>query len=127
MNENQRERYIRWQGIRIGQLSYSINLLLGISIASLGFVINLKLRKEGFPFNLDCIIICWSTSTLLGFLVTFSRLLDFRYTAQKIISEDDFNTYMAKSCGPVSWGLFWAQIISYVIGAFLFVSVILTS
>jgi hypothetical protein len=38
------ERYNRWQGFRIGQLTLCISLFLTFSIATLGFSINLLVQ-----------------------------------------------------------------------------------
>jgi len=122
MDQDQKERYVRWQNYRITQLSFSINLFLGFAVASLAYAINLKLGEvahQALPLN--CVIIVWSVSAGLGCVATVSRLLDYRYTARKIKDGGCFNTLMAKCCGPVTWGCFWLQIIAYAIGACLFI------
>lgn len=122
MDQDQKERYVRWQNYRITQLSFSINLFLGFAVASLAYAINLKLGEvthQALPLN--CVIIVWSVSAGLGCVATVSRLLDYRYTARKIKDGGYFNTRMAKCCGPVTWGCFWLQIIAYAIGAYLFI------
>ena len=40
------EKFVRWQGITIKQLTYAINLILGLSTASLGFAISLLLNDK---------------------------------------------------------------------------------
>ena len=128
MDDKQRERYIRWQGYRISQLSFSINLFLTFAIASLAYVINLKLNKSFALLDaLNTIIFWWSACASLGVIATISRLLDFRHTAKKIKDGGASNTLMARWSGRVTWGAFWAQIITYCIGAYYFiVSVALT-
>jgi len=125
MEVNRKERYIRWQSYRIAQLSFSINLFLGFSVASLAYIINLKLGDKLIESN--TIIIIWSVSALLGCLATISRLLDYRYTTLKIAKKTCFNQFMAKYCGPVTWGLFWSQILSYGIGALFFIFVVINA
>lgn|SRR5882724_9311685 len=123
MDADQQERYVRWQNYRITQLSFSINLFLGFAIASLGFIINLKL--EGKPHGaiaLEPIAVCWAASAALGCIATLSKLLDYRHTARKIQSDGAFNSFMAKHCGPVTWGCFWGQVITYAVGSYLFVA-----
>lgn len=44
MNDQDKERYLRWQDHRITQLSFSINLFLTFAIATLGF--SLALIKD---------------------------------------------------------------------------------
>jgi len=123
MEPEKKERYVRWQNYRINQLSFSINLFLGFSIASLAYVINLKLGKSSInPEILVFIIKWWSWSAALGCVATVSRLLDFRYTAKKIREGGKFNSFIAKTLDPVTWGMFWGQIITYVGGAYYFIS-----
>ena len=123
MDPSQKERYIRWQDYRINQFSFLINLFLGFAVASLAYAINLKLQGESRPgISLNCVIEIWAWSALLGCLASVSRLLDFRYTAKKIKDGGRCNAFMAKYCGPVSWVLFWAQILAYALGAYIFIS-----
>lgn len=122
MNQDQKERYVRWQNYRITQLSFSINLFLGFAVASLAYAINLKLGgnlHQALP--LDCVIILWSVSAALGCAATVSRLLDYRHTAKKIKDGGCFSTFMAKWSGSVTWGCFWLQILAYTVGAYLFI------
>ena len=122
MDDKQRERYVRWQGYRINQLSFSINLFLTFAIASLAYVINLKLNKTFTPLEtLNPIIFWWSACAAIGVLATISRLLDFRHTTKKIKDGGAFNTFMARWSGRVTWGALWAQIITYCVGAYYFI------
>lgn len=122
MEPDQRKRYVRWQNYRITQLSFSINLFLGFAVASLAYVINLKIASgahRGIP--LETVIVWWSVSAAFGSMATVSRLLDYRYTAKKIKENGRLNAFMAKWCGPVTWGCFWIQIVSYTVGAYVFI------
>lgn len=123
-NSDSDPRYIRWQDYRISQLSFSINLFLGFAIASLGYIINMKLQNghQVVPLT-DVIMVFWLISAILGCAATITRLLDFRYTARKILCGGTFNSFMAKYCGPVTWGCFWGQLILYATGTYLFVDV----
>lgn len=123
MDADQKERYIRWQDYRVTQLSFSINLFLGFAIASLAFIINIKLEsKPHGAIPVEMVMNLWVASAVLGCFATLSKLLDYRYTTQKIKDGGAFNTFMAKYCGPVTWGCFWGQITVYAIGAYLFVA-----
>lgn len=123
MEPEQRERYVRWQNYRITQLSFSINLFLGFAVASLAFAINLKLGDNPKnPELLVSVIKWWAWSAFFGCIATISRLLDFRYTAKKIRDGGGFNKVMAKWCGPVTWGMFWGQLITYAGGAYWFIT-----
>lgn len=122
MNLKQKERYLRWQDYRIAQFSFSINLFLGFAVASLAYVINLKLGKQRYstiPFEL--IIFWWSISSISGCLATISKLVDYRYTARKIKDGGVCNTFIAKWSGLLTWVFFWIQVISYSRGAYLFI------
>lgn len=121
MDDESKQRYIRWQDYRIKQLSFSINLFLGFAIASLGFAINLLLSgKLQDSLELRLIIILWALSAVLGSISTISRLLDFRYTARKIKDESQSNSLTAKYCGYVTWLTFLHQVVFYIIGSCLF-------
>jgi len=123
MDSDQKERYIRWQDYRITQLSFSINLFLGFAITSLAFVINIKLEsKPHGAIPIEIVMNLWVVSAVLGCIATLSKLMDYRYTTRKIKDGGAFNTFMAKYCGPVTWGCFWGQITTYAIGAYLFVA-----
>ena len=66
MKPEQKEQYVRWQNYRITQLSFTINLFLGFGVASLAYVINLKLTQNGQDPELLIFIIkmmgleCWA-------------------------------------------------------------------
>jgi hypothetical protein len=123
MDPERKERYIRWQNHRITQFSFSINLFLTFTLASLAFVANIKLEnKPHGDLPIETIIGCWAFCALFGFAATISRLLDFRYTALKIKDGGLFNTFMAEFCGPVTWGCFWGQVVTYIIGAYLLIA-----
>lgn len=128
MNNEQKERYIRWQEIRINQLSFSIDLFLGFSVASLAYVINIKIEgmsKVSLP--IETTIICWGISAVLGCIAVVSKLVDYRYTARKIRNGGWLNTILSRHSGPITWGVFWGQIISYAAGAVVFITGILNA
>lgn len=121
MTPEKRERYARWQNYRITQLSFSINLFLGFSVASMAYVINLLLGDAKGNDVLECVLIVWAISAASGCLGTISRLLDFKYTAQKIRSPNKCNKFFAKYLGYGTWIMFWFQILLYSYGAFQFI------
>lgn len=126
MTPEQRERYVRWQEHRVTQLSFVNNLFLGFAVASLGYVISLKLEKKlGAVLSADAALCLFAVSAALGCVATVSKLLDYRYSARKIKDGGRFNACMAKYCGPVTWGFLWAQILTYAAGAYVFVSAVL--
>src|SRR3990172_8504257 len=114
-------RYVRWQGLAIAQLSFAINLFLGLSVGSLGFVVSL-LREGTFTpspcytvvFLSASVLLCFATVCGVGAVVT--RLLDFRLTAGKIrrtqtggYSETTVEVYSdTEALGNATWRLFWS-------------------
>jgi len=107
-------------------MSYSINIILGLATAALGFSINL-LRDEAF--NLSCwgksffVFACISflLSIAFGILVTLNRLKDFRLTAQKArirenrTDEEKLELYILRYIsdeilGKLTWTLFRLEI-----------------
>ena len=123
MEPEQKERYVRWQDYRVTHLSFTINLFLGFAVASLAYVINLKLeQKPHGSIPIETTIIWWSVSAAFGCIATMSKLLDYRYSARKIKDGGAFNTFMANYCGPVTWGSFWVQVVTYAVGATIFIS-----
>ncbi len=126
---NQKNRYIRWQQIRIDQMGKVINLIMGLSTFNLGFLLNFISNHES-PFA------CWQKwlfgislfivllSIIFGVAVSLNRLYDFRWTAKKvgikervIVDSQDSNYYgeKASKLGKCTWKLLWLQL-----GAFLF-------
>lgn len=103
------------------QLSFSINLFLGFSVASLAYVTNLLLNSAKGNAVLEYVLIIWALSAVAGCIATVSRLLDFRYTAAKIKSPNCCNEFLAAYLGKVTWGMFWLQIILYPYGAYHFI------
>lgn len=115
------DRFIRWQEYRISQLGFSISLFLGFSVASMAFVINLLLDDGKGNSELECVLMVWAISSLLGCVSTISRLLDFRYTAQKIRKPTAANIFLASHLGKVTWSSFWGQVILYAFGGYVFI------
>ena len=107
MDADKKARYIRWQDYRINHLSFSINLFLGFAVASLAFVINIKLGdKPHGVLPIETVIICWAFCVVLGCIATLSKLLDYRYTARKIRDGGAFNAFMAKNGSVPSFDTF---------------------
>ncbi|OCH07870.1 hypothetical protein A6E10_19400 [Aliivibrio fischeri] len=122
MSERKLERYVRWQDYRINQLSFSINLFLSFSVASLAYAINSFLEPNvpnGALFKL--VIEMWSYSCISGVAATIFRLLDFRYTVRKIRKANCFNRFFSRHLGKFTWAAFWGQIIYYSVGAYMFI------
>lgn len=83
------DRYNRWQGLGIAQLSVAVALISGLSVAGLGIGFSL-LQKEKLSLTAPFKYI-FATSLLLLFIavalscsVVITRVLDFRLTARKV-------------------------------------------
>jgi len=117
------ERFVRWQGYTIAQLTFAINIFLGFAAASLGFGFTI-LRSPDFNLTSTYKIIfvgallCLCASLLCGSGAVISRLLDFRFTAKKIRNQNKENEedeagvfkYDTIALGKATWRLFWVEI-----------------
>ena len=122
------DRYIRWQGYTITQLTFALNLFFGMSVGTLAFAFTLVKDKEfvllGCPktlFQIALVSLCLAVLVSCGAVV--SRLLDFRFTAKKIRSVETANNeesgvykYRYRVLGQLTWRLFWMQLATLVIG-----------
>jgi hypothetical protein len=85
--ERAHDAFLRWQETRRKQLGDTVNLVLTLTVASLGFGLNLIVSDKAphflprtcvFSFSLFSL----SAASLLGLLINYSRLQDFRYSAK---------------------------------------------
>lgn len=83
------ERFVRWQGQTISQLSTALALFSGLSVGGLGFLLSL-LRDASFkPTGILAVLFLLAFLSLLVASISscaavVTRLLDFRLTAQKL-------------------------------------------
>lgn len=131
------DRFTRWQKTTIEQMTYSINLTLGFSVATLGYEASIVLRDHFWNFSIQnrwafiCEIISLAltalstfllvTSCALGLFCTINRLADFRLTAQ--ISRKDHqrsnchklleDRIYSKILGKRTWCLFRWHIFTF--------------
>lgn len=126
------ESFVRWQAITIGQLTYAINVILGFSVAALGFQVTLLLNEKFIPVSwqkcgFTMAIVFTLVSIVIGIFIVINRLLDFRETmhiARKRNAESNskFIENLRRSNrnrGRVTWRLFWWQIGTFTIGILL--------
>ena len=73
-----KERFNKWHAKQIDLLTFSINLVFTISIAFLGFIIDILSDK--CPSGEKGILIVMGITVTLGILALISRLNDFRVT-----------------------------------------------
>jgi hypothetical protein len=85
--EEPRGSFVRWQSMTIAQLTYCVNLILGMAVAALGFQVTLLLndkfnpiawQKCAFSVSMFLLII----SIALGVWCVVNRLRDFRTTTK---------------------------------------------
>jgi hypothetical protein len=129
-----RESSIRWQGRTIEQLGYALNLILGLSVAAIGFEVSLFL-SEGFEkagwqscfFVISMLSLL--LSVLLGLWCVVNRLRDFRETTETARKREDGSSALelqslrslTRTLGKRTWVLFWWQIFTFGAGILLLV------
>jgi hypothetical protein len=133
--------FVQWQSITIGQLTYAINLILGFSVAALGFEVTLLLNGKFDPPP------CWqkfefvaalfspfllALSVGFGIWLVINRLRDFRATTtaarkrEEGSSEEAIKPYrnLYRKLGTRTWCLFWLQIGTFGVGIAVFLIVV---
>lgn len=140
------ESFTRWQAITQGQLTVTLNLFLGLAVASLGFSLNL-LKDE------KLILGCWGRAFLAVCLASFScsvgfgswcsvnRLLDFRKTkdiardrekpqesgkSNEEIEELEIDRAWVRRAGKRTWRILWFQIGSFLLGVLTLIGCLLS-
>lgn len=120
------DRFVRWQGITRNQFGYTINLVLTINIAILGYVANIKIDKpELYTCGINIGLIFIFISFISGVLINVSRLNDFRYTTRinnkKYITKWGRYRKCTKRLGKITWCLFYIQFAFFILGVGLLV------
>ena len=118
--EEPKGSFVRWQSITIAQLTYSVNLILGLAVAALGFQVALLLNEQFHPLGWQKCAFGASIFTLLlsiglGIWCVINRLRDFRATTtaarlrEKGRPDDEIQPYrdLYQKLGETTWGLFW--------------------
>ena len=123
------DKFVRWQGYSISQLTFALNLFLALSVGALAFGLKLlndeKVLITGcskYAFSLGLIAVIFSI--ILGCAAVISRLMDFRFTARKVRSDDKHDPdeesgvykHRAACLGRLTWRLFWAELSTFAIG-----------
>ena len=132
MNRNEpKGSFIRWQLITITQLTYSVNLILGLAVGVLGFQVALLLNDKFNPiawqkyaFSVSMFLLVLSLA--LGIWCVINRLRDFRATAkaarmrERKRPDEDIQPYrdFYKKLGEKTWYLFWWQVGTFGVGIF---------
>jgi hypothetical protein len=122
------DRFIRWQGQTLSQLSTALSLFSGLSVAGLGFLFSLARESSFKPSGIFAVLflialLSFLISSLAGSAAVITRLLDFRLTAQKTrkTTEEPLTFFGTDSSGygRATWRLFWTLTIFFSIGVML--------
>ncbi len=88
MNSTDNKSFVRWQGRTIEEFGKIINLLLTLSLATIGFVISKMLDKDfSFRNSSAKFIVCLGTLIALTTVVTLLVLIYNRFKAFKITTQ----------------------------------------
>jgi len=116
------ERFVRWQKIAIDQLSYALNLVFTLTIATLGYCFVLLKDREFTPgSSARCAMLlslsALAFSAICGLACVLNRLRDFRATAKRARNAPDAPAQdELRGVGGITWGLFYAQVFSFALG-----------
>jgi hypothetical protein len=129
------ERFQRWQKIAIDQLGYALNLILTLTIATLGYwFVLLKDRDFAPASSAKCTmllsLLALTFSAICGFACVVNRLWDFRGTAKRARSDSSSEAPSKEhldGLGRITWVLFYFQLFAFAFGvAVLAISLLLT-
>ena len=136
MQSRTNDRYNRWQGLAISQLSVAVALLSGLSVSGLGVGILFLRDKSFMQAQTQVLRVVFALSIVLLLLAVFltafavvSRTLDFRLTARKARKERNQKYdrpltifwLNSEAYGRSTWGFFWSGFISLIFGTLLLV------
>jgi ABC-type dipeptide/oligopeptide/nickel transport system permease subunit len=127
------DRYNRWQGLGIAQLSVAVALISGLSVAGLGVGLSLLQKNEFLLTAPKCVFVVSLLLLLIAALLScgavITRLLDFRLTARKVRKDMKPNYDKPLTIfwlgpdgyGRATWGLFWGSCLTFLVGVVLLV------
>ncbi|MDH5548200.1 MAG: hypothetical protein OEZ43_21730 [Gammaproteobacteria bacterium] len=131
------DRFVRWQGYTMSQLTFVLNMFFGLSVAALAFAFSLVRDKDFIldscsKHTLQICLVSLSIAVFSSCAAVVSRLFDYRFTAQKLRSDQQSEielsaVYKYKSyvLGQLTWRLFWVQTSTMAVGLFLLVITVL--
>ena len=131
------ERYSRWQGLAIAQLSVAVALVSGVSVSALATAVSFLKNKDFVPAGAFSATFVYSFPLLLLAAISsasavVSRLLDFRLTARKVRKNEkkDYPRSLTifwldpETYGHFTWLFFCASYVALLAGiALIFISV----
>ena len=122
MAAGENDRFQRWQKIAIDQLGYTVNLVLAITIALIGYCFSLLRDKDFTPgSSAKCAmllsLVALSFSGGCGLVCTLNRLRDFRGTARRAGNHPSApEKEKLDGLGVITWGIFYAQLAMFAVG-----------
>lgn len=121
--------FIRWQFISINQFSYVVNLLIVLSVSTVGFSVSLLFKNEFLPVDRSKFLFTGALFTQLfslvfGFWCNIYRLNNFRLTMdiarkRELGAEShDLACLRQKTekLGKEIWLIFWWQFVMFCVG-----------
>jgi hypothetical protein len=115
------DRFVRWQGQTIAQLSTSLSVLSVLSLGGLGLCATLAQKQDfhasgklGYLFVISIGAFFAASASSLAAMIT--RLLDFRLTAKKLrlnATQEPLTMFgsEANAYGRATWRLFWSTVV----------------
>jgi hypothetical protein len=129
-----KERFIRWQRLALDQLGFTLNFVLTLTIAALGYIFALLKDKEFLlpshfaKCSLILSLLSLAIAAICGMWCTINRLRDVQGTARKIRRAPDApSSRELRVMGKRTWKLFYTQLWAFSVGiAFLVAALLLT-
>lgn len=128
-----KERFLRWQRLAIDQLGFTLNFILTLTIAALGYIFALLKDKEFVPspcarYALILSLLSLAIAAISGIWCTINRLRDFQGTARKLRKTVGApSSRELRVMGKRTWKMFYTQVWAFSLGiAFLAAALLLT-
>ncbi len=127
------DRCSRWRKIAIDQLGYTLNLILTLTIASLGYGFVLLKDPDFVPGStarcamlLALLLLALSATSAIVCIV--NRLRDFRGTARRACDKRDAPTQdELRGLGRLTWDLFYTTVVAFALGVIALAVVLLVT
>lgn len=133
MHNNEKARFIRWQGYQIAQFSIVVSMVTLLSVTGLNHMLASAKGTvgRGVAHPLLMALVSYGMSVVFGILILISRLLDFRLTAQRCRETEScvdptLFGLDADEYGKLSWKLLWCMLLSYFVAVACSVKVVST-
>lgn len=122
-----KERFVRWQGYTMTQMSVVVALLGALSLAALAFSMSLAQDTSFKPVGCQAVAfvvaaVLFLVSTLCSVGANLTRLLDFRLTAKKVRGAEAVPEQFGADSdgyGRATWFLVWVTVYTLLAGVVL--------